>query len=57
MPLFERVYAQRSKSRGEHVKFPLNNGGPPSKVKESILSIENKYCEGKSEKEPLSGVK
>jgi len=49
--------AQRSKSRGEHVKFPLNNGGPPSKVKESILSIENKYCEGKSEKEPLSGVK
>ena len=39
-------------SRVGHVKSGLNSGGPPSKTKEYVRSIANKYHEGKVKRTP-----
>ncbi len=44
-------------SRTGHEKSGLNLGGPPSKAKECIRSIVNKYREGKVKRTPGRGVK
>ena len=44
-------------SRFGHVKSGLNLGGPPSKAKQHIRSIVNKYREGKVKSTPGRGVK
>ena len=44
--------AQEFLSRVGHEKSGLNSGGPPSKAKEYMRSIVNKYREGKVKRTP-----
>ena len=57
-PVYEKESERdRYLSRAGHVESGLNQGGPPSKAKYSLMTDSEQVPRGKGEKNPGRGVK